>query len=646
MFKVRSSLSVVLSVSMSFVSSIANVKAGTYTQVIEWEGQEYCIGTSSGTYYFSGTGVDGFGPNITRARYSEFIPVPRNEATNKKGTKGKLGNQNHWTLGNSFDSPWIFQGYNKGASNDFAKHVSGRLRGVKVASGIGVANRLRGFLNGIHQEHVKDNLVQEYDVPNVARRFDMSECVDDESPMTMDLIVDQLSEEFGGGEDSGAYSALITALSGNTPDERRKRLGEVFSALLVPRNVIAAGGLATQAFSNDLADTILEQLPTRYLMEVEEEVVVEIDDVEAEEEVVPTREPVRGLWMKDGEVDDAQASDYLDKTVIASASQSTDALEIGGINYVEDQDPRSIYLNGGMRAWVKGFAGSMSPFSTGGLEKNGIYYPDVYNDFYSTHGGVVVGVDAPVADKVQVGVFGHYGSISLNHFAGEFTGNGSWNPSGWGGGLTASYVDKGFYVQGLFGATSFSGENKRQVLLGGVIDETYTATKNTTSYVGAVRVGAPVLWGGVIVDPQLTATWNGNNDASYTESGRYDALALKVKSYSDHFLQTALGSKFSWPIPYDNGNLLTPSLRVAWLADWNTNNGDVSYQRANAENPTTAKIPSNQEMENGVLLEGGVDYAIFGGESSSWMLYAKGGAKIWFSKSADWRASGGVTFRF
>ncbi|QNI75896.1 putative outer membrane autotransporter barrel [Synechococcus sp. MVIR-18-1] len=470
---------------------------------------------------------------------------------------------------------------------------------------------------------------------------DFSGNCEESGPGNIDDFIDILDET-----PSDIDAGILSRLRGLSKSERQARLGELVSALLIPRNVIAAGGLATQAFSNDLADTILEQLPTRYLMEVEEEVVVEIDEVETEEEVVPTREPVRGLWMKDGEVDDAQASDYLDKTVIASASQSTDALEIGGINYVEDQDPRSIYLNGGMRAWVKGFAGSMSPFSTGGLEKNGIYYPDVYNDFYSTHGGVVVGVDAPVADKVQVGVFGHYGSISLNQFAGEFTGNGSWNPSGWGGGLTASYVDKGFYVQGLFGATSFSGENKRQVLLGGVIDETYTATKNTTSYVGAVRVGAPVLWVGVIVDPQLTATWNGNNDASYTESGRYDALALKVKSYSDHFLQTALGSKFSWPIPYDNGNLLTPSLRVAWLADWNTNNGDVSYQRANAENPTTAKIPSNQEMENGVLLEGGVDYAIFGGESSSWMLYAKGGAKVWFSKSADWRASGGVTFRF
>ena len=470
---------------------------------------------------------------------------------------------------------------------------------------------------------------------------DFSGNCEESGPGNIDDFIDILDET-----PSDIDAGILSRLTGLSKSERQARLGELVSALLIPRNVIAAGGLATQAFSNDLADTILDQLPTRYLMEVEDEVAVEIDEVETEEEVVPSREPVRGLWMKNGELDDAQASDYLDKTLIASASQSTDALEIGGLNYVEDQDPRSAYRNGGMRAWVKGFAGSMSPFSTGGLEKNGIYYPDVYNDFYSTHGGVVVGVDAPVADKVQVGVFGHYGSISLNQFAGEYTGNGSWNPSGWGGGLTASYVDKGFYVQGLFGATSFSGDNKRQVLLGGVIDETYTATKNTTSYVGAVRVGAPVLWGGVIVDPQLTATWNGNNDASYTESGRYDALALKVKSYSDQFLQTALGSKFSWPIPYDNGNLLTPSLRVAWLADWNTNNGDVSYQRANAENPTTAKIPSNQEMENGVLLEGGVDYSIFGGESSSWMLYAKGGAKVWFSKSADWRASGGVTFRF
>ena len=48
-----------------------------------------------------------------------------------------------------------------------------------------------------------------------------------------------------------------------------------------------------------------------------------------------------------------------------------------------------------------------------------------------------------------------------------------------------------FYVQGAFGATAFSGDNKRQVKIGTIVNETYTATKNTTSYMGTVRVGAP-----------------------------------------------------------------------------------------------------------------------------------------------------------
>ncbi|KZR90068.1 hypothetical protein MITS9508_01146 [Synechococcus sp. MIT S9508] len=87
-------------------------------------------------------------------------------------------------------------------------------------------------------------------------------------------------------------------------------------------------------------------------------------------------------------------------------------------------------------------------------------------------------------------------------------------------------------------------------------------------------------------------------------------------------------------------------MRIAWLADWDTGNGDVSYKRANAKTPVITKIPSNQEMEKGMLFEGGVHYSIFSSESSSWMLYVKGGAKIWFNKSPDWRASGGVTFRF
>ena len=636
---IRLSLGLVILFSSGFNLS---AKAANYYQTVEYDGKEYCVKSGTGSYYFAGTNVDAANldpPDNTtngRALYSAVIPV--NTATNNKNTQGAVTNKNHWSAASSAVSPWGFAEYQTGNNNKFAQSVSEQIPNLKVASGIGGSNRLRGYFEGVYQEHVSDNLIKEYKVKNTAFAVGMSNCVDDEGSDDIGDIIVDVNEE-----DPNLVDALMDKLAGSSVAERRELLGETTSSLLLPRNVVAAGGLVTQAFSNDLSDTILERLPTRYLMEVDE-VVVDNEEVEKENE--SSVEPVRGLWMKDDELDDQESTAYLDDALIASAEQFADPLEIGGSGYVEDADPRNVFLANGMRAWVRSFAGSMSPFRTGGLEKNGIYYPGVYNDFYSTHGGVVVGVDAPVADKLQLGVFGHYGSISLNQFAGEYTGNGSWNPSGWGGGLSASYVDQGFYVQGLFGATAFSGENKRQVSISGVIDEMYTATKSTTSFVGAVRLGAPLMWGNAIVEPQLTATWNGNNDSAYTESGRYDSLALKLDSYSDNFLRTALGSKFAWPIAYDNGNLLTPSVRVAWLADWDTGNGDVSYKRANAENPVTAKIPSNQEMENGVLLEAGVDYSIFSSESSSWMLYGKGGAKIWFNKSPDWRASGGLTFRF
>jgi hypothetical protein len=153
----------------------------------------------------------------------------------------------------------------------------------------------------------------------------------------------------------------------------------------------------------------------------------------------------------------------------------------------------------------------------------------------------------------------------------------------------------------------------------------------------------------VILEPQATAIWNHNQDASYTETGRYQAFALKVNSYTDNFLQTAIGTKLAWPIKQGERNLIVPNIKVAWLADWDTDNGAVSFKRAftrRGRKARTAEIPSNQEQQYGVLLEGGVDYAIAQGPTTAWKLYAKGGAKLWMNKAADWRTSGGITFQF
>ena len=400
---------------------------------------------------------------------------------------------------------------------------------------------------------------------------------------------------------------------------------------MLPRNVIAAGGLATQAYVNDLADTILERLPMRQFTPVSIE--EEITEVEVEES---TTEPVRGLWKTSGSAE-------LDAEIAT--------LTINDTVYAENPNLTSIYTEpNGTRVWARGFGGSKQPYKTGGAygKRGVVFYPDVYNNFYSTHGGIVVGIDTSLTENIQLGVFGNYGSINLTQFAGDSTGGGSWNPSGFGGGLMASYWDDNFYVQGLFGATAFSGDNKRQVKAGTIINETYTATKDTTSYVGALRVGAPLTWGSVILEPQATAIWNHNQDASYTESGRYRAFALKVNSYSDNFLETTLGAKLAWPIKQGDRNLLVPNLKVAWLADWDTNNGSVKFKRAHSRlaRSRTAEIPSNQETQNGVLVEGGIDYSIVQGPTSGWKLYAKGGAKIWADASTDWRASGGISFQF
>ena len=410
----------------------------------------------------------------------------------------------------------------------------------------------------------------------------------------------------------------------------RRQIGKLLSALAYPRNVVMAGGLATQAYVNDLADTILERLPTRQFQKhVTEE---EITEIEVKGTIT---EPVRGLWKRSGTVE----------TKVELAH-----IEMGGDIYIDNPNLTSIYTQPhGTRTWVRGFGGSMSPYQTGGYDgKRGlIFYPDVYNNAYSTHGGLVVGIDTSISENVQLGIFGNYGTIDLQQFATSDTGWGSWTPNGYGGGVMASYWDENFYLQGAFGVTAFSGDNKRQVKVAGILDEIYTATKDTTSYLGAIRVGAPFSLGGLILEPQATAIWNGNKDASYTESGRYRAFALKLNSYSDNFLQTALGAKLAWPIKPSNRQLIVPNIKVAWLADWDTNNGAVEFQRAYAtRRPRTSAIPSNQETQYGVLLEGGIDYSIAQGPTTAWKLYAKGGAKLWVNKAADWRTSGGITFQF
>ena len=73
---------------------------------------------------------------------------------------------------------------------------------------------------------------------------------------------------------------------------------------------------------------------------------------------------------------------------------------------------------------------------------------------------------------------------------------------------------------------------------------------------------------------------------------------------------------------------MIPHLHVAWLGDWDQNNGDqiIGYRITDKD----VDVPSCEEDNSG-----------------SWKLYVRGGAQVWGSeRGTDWRASGGVTSQF
>ena len=416
----------------------------------------------------------------------------------------------------------------------------------------------------------------------------------------------------------------------------------VFSGLS-PRNVDGPGrGLAT--YSNLLSDTVFERLPLRQFAPVEvDEAVVEQEQVI---EVVPEQEPVRGLWSKSGEVSDAAAQQALDQAIAQSDAADLDqslvlasetvAFELNGVSYVENPSLTAQYAErDGVRGWFRAFGGNS------GASRSDVFY----NDYSVSTGGGVVGVDVSVAPQVQIGAFANYGTINLNQYSG-YTGGGSWNPDGWGGGITADYWTDNFYVQGLVAATGFNGSQRRGIIeitdqLGG---ESASGDKSATNYTYAVRLGAPFETGRWMLEPQFTATWAHNQEHAFSESGA-GQLNLRYQDRSTLYLQTELGIKFTLPINSGDRGLWVPSLKLAWLGDWNQNNGDqtIGYAFTNK----TVGVPSNQEDVNGALVEVGLDYTIANLNSTSWKLYVKGGAELWGGdRGTDWRGSGGVTWQF
>ena len=292
-----------------------------------------------------------------------------------------------------------------------------------------------------------------------------------------------------------------------------------------------------------------------------------------------------------------------------------------------------------MRGWFRGFGGQSA-------DSNG-ESDTVFNPYSISTGGGVVGVDVSVSEAFQLGAYANYGNANLWQRSGVKGLGGSWESDGWGGGVTADYWTNNFYVQGLTGGTGFSGEQKRSINGYGSYYENQTASgeKSATSMVGALRLGAPFQSGSTYFEPQFTATWTGNSENRFSESANDDRLGLTYKSRNTNYLQTALGMKFAWPMKTGDTGLFTPSVKLAWLGDWNMGNEDQTIGFDFTDR--TVSVGSNQENVNGALIEAGLDYNVAKVEGTSVKAYLRGGAEVWGgNRGTQWRASGGMTFQF
>ena len=91
--------------------------------------------------------------------------------------------------------------------------------------------------------------------------------------------------------------------------------------------------------------------------------------------------------------------------------------------------------------------------------------------------------------------------------------------------------------------------------------------------------------------------------------------------------------------------MFTPSVKLAWLGDWNMGNEDQTIGFGFTDK--TYSVGSNQENQNGGLIEAGIDYSVAEIESTTVKAYLRGGAEVWGgNRGTNWRASGGMTFQF
>ena len=384
--------------------------------------------------------------------------------------------------------------------------------------------------------------------------------------------------------------------------------------------------------------------PYRQFQEMVEEVAPEPTPIPTP---IPTpeasspAEPLRPLWFKTDQLDDAEAETYLERTLDHDDMAQIDAvgieadsdadgmvITVDGLRYEEIVEPHSLLFTNevnapGVNAWVRGFGGGISNGAAG----------DRYANF--SNGGGQLGIDIPISDETRIGLFGTYAVINATDGA-----RGSWDTDGWGGGAYAEYWTRNVYLRGMVSAGGYSGEHRRKI-----DGETAKGDRSGNAWTGVLNIGAPLQSGDWIIEPQAQLSYTNTSLDKFSEHGANGRDRLRFHDMEVDQLGSELSVKFAVPIRDGERSLFLPSLRVGWAADWGMS-GDhqkVTY----LESGKSKRWNVNSNDDHAALVELGLDYTTFNFNDTSMGVYTRGGALLWAgNRGTNWQVQGGLNFKF
>ena len=309
-------------------------------------------------------------------------------------------------------------------------------------------------------------------------------------------------------------------------------------------------------------------------------------------------------------------------------TKAASTLNINGVNYKEIVNPNTIiytndYSSSGINVWARGFGGKTSSAAS----------RHRFADFSSA--GSQLGFDIPLSRETRIGLFGTYAAMD-----GRDGARSSWDTDGWGGGGYAEYRTDSIHIRSMVSAGGYSGAHKRNTS-----NTTKRGDRSGNAWNGVLSIGAPFDSGNWILEPQALASYTNTSLDKFSENNTDHDNRLRYEAMEVDQFASELSLKFIRPFRKSDRSLLTPSVRVGWVADWGQT-GD-SQKVTLIESGKKDRWSLNNETTHGALLELGVEYTTNNFHATSMGVYAKGGGVLWSGdRGASWQASGGINFKF